>query len=154
MLLSDSPMKDHPLTPMRDANLVRVLQRQTGLSVGLIDYPTVEAGNDAIEGAFERAGLEGRRIVIVDAITDVHLRSIGAAAKDLRLVTGGSGIAIGLPANFDPSPLANAVDLSMPEGPSAILSGSCSSSTRRQIASAVAGGVPAIKVDPIAIADG
>ena len=90
-------MKDHPLTPMRDANLVRVLQRQTRRSVGLVGYEAVAAGADAVRAAFARQKAAGHGIVIVDAVTDAHLRTIGAAAHDLAVITGGSGVAMGLP---------------------------------------------------------
>ena len=100
MLLSDSPMKDHPLTPMRDANLARVLRRQVKGPVGLVPLALVERGAAAIRDAFQAARAEGKRILIVDAIRDEHLRAIGAACADMPLITGGSGIAMGLPDNF------------------------------------------------------
>lgn len=155
-LLSESAMKDHPLTPMRDANLVRVLQEQTALPVGLIGYATVDRGSEAIAAGFRQAESEGKRILIVDAVTDEHLRAIGAAVADMKLVTGGSGIAIGLPANFRRSSLKAAAtpSLSPPSGRAAILAGSCSAATRRQIEAAIAAGVPAIQLDPSAIAAG
>ena len=155
MLLSESPMKDHPLNPMRDADLVRVLQRQTTMPVGLLGYETVDRGAKAIAAGFRQAQAEGKRILIVDAVTDAHLRAIGKAAADMRLITGGSGIAIGLPANFHRSPDASkAASLRPPSGRAAILAGSCSAATRRQIAAATAAGVPALKIDPLALAGG
>ncbi len=98
--LHESSMKDHPLTPMRDSNLVRVLQRQTTLSVGLVPFEDVEAGVEAVRKAFAREKAAGHQIVIVDAITDQHLRTIGLAAADMPLITGGSGVAMGLPAAY------------------------------------------------------
>ncbi|MCF3641216.1 four-carbon acid sugar kinase family protein, partial [Rhizobium sp. TRM95111] len=155
LLLSDSPMKDHPLTPMRDANLVRVLQKQTALPVGLVGYETVAKGAEAIRAAFDRAADDGKRMLIVDAVTDDQLRAIGKAAAGLRLVTGGSGVAIGLPANFGFTSGAGAArPFPAPVGRSVIIAGSCSTATRRQIAAAHAAGIPALKVDPQAIADG
>jgi uncharacterized protein YgbK (DUF1537 family) len=155
-LLSESPMKDHPLTPMRDANLVRVLQQQTVLPVGLIGYATVDRGSDAIASGLSQAQREGKRILIVDAVTDEHLRAIGVAVADMGLVTGGSGIAIGLPANFRQSlgKTAAILSLSPPIGRAAILAGSCSAATRRQIEAATAAGLPAFQVNPLAIAEG
>src|SRR5690606_15587086 len=85
VLLSDSPMKDHPLTPMRDANLVRVLQRQTSRPVSLVAHETVSSGAETLEAAI---GAQPG-IAIVDAITDADLRTIGRAVRGLRLVTGG-----------------------------------------------------------------
>lgn len=151
VLLSESSMKDHPLTPMRDANLVRVLQRQTARHVSLIAYETVAGGADSIAKAL--AQVEG--VAIVDALSDAHLRAIGAAAKSLRLVTGGAGVALGLPANFGFT-RDHAARTQMPAvaaGSSVVLAGSCSEATRRQIAVATAAGLPAMQVDPLAIAD-
>ncbi len=99
-LLSESPLKDHPLTPMRDPNLVRVLQRQTRLPIGLIAHDEVDRGPEAIARAFDAARAAGTRIAIVDALTERHLRDIGAAAAGLPLITGASGVAMGLPGNF------------------------------------------------------
>jgi len=158
LLLSDSPMKDHPLTPMADANLVRVLQRQTDLPVGLIAREAVAQGHEAIEKAFAAAFTKGDRIVIVDAIADDDLRQIGRAAAGMKLITGGSGIAIGLPENFRRagrlSPRAEASEFVGPSGDSVILAGSCSAATRQQIKTAIGAGTPALKVDPIDIAEG
>jgi uncharacterized protein YgbK (DUF1537 family) len=155
--LHESSMRDHPLTPMRDANLVRVLQRQTKLSVGLVPFEDVEAGPAAIRAAFERAQAAGHQIVIVDALTDHHLRAIGLAAADLPLITGGSGIAMGLPAAYGGSALAPASadgKFDAPAGREIILAGSCSSATNRQVEIAIAGGIPALRLDPMALASG
>src|SRR5690606_17311750 len=99
-LLGESSMRDHPLTPMHDSNLVRVLQRQTGKDVGLIEHSTVAAGTQAIVKRMESLKAEGVGIAIVDAISNDDLLQIGAACADLPLVTAGSGIALGLPQNF------------------------------------------------------
>lgn len=155
LLLSDSPMKDHPLTPMRDANLVRVLQRQTALPVGLVGHETVEKGADAIRAALDKAASDGLGMLVVDAVTDDQLRAIGTAAAGLKLVTGGSGVALGLPANFGFSQGAgSARPFPAPAGRAAIIAGSCSAATRRQIAAARAAGIPALKIDPQDIAEG
>jgi uncharacterized protein YgbK (DUF1537 family) len=152
LLLSDSSMKDHPLTPMRDANLVRVLGRQTKLSVGLVGYDQVVAGPDAIRAAFAQARAAGHRIVIVDAVTDDHLRLIGAAAHDLAVITGGSGVAMGLPAAYGIKPSAAAGQrMPAPQGRCAILAGSCSAATRGQVAAAIAAGIAAFQIDPLAL---
>ena len=99
-LLSDSHMRHHPLTPMTDSNLVRVLQRQSKAPVGLVPYPVVERGPDAIREHFEALRGAGVRQAIADAVSERHLLALGAAAADLPLITGGSGIAMGLPENF------------------------------------------------------
>ena len=99
-LLSDSSMRNHPLTPMRDANLVRVLGRQTQHKVGLVPYRTVKHGAPAIADAYAALQAQGVRHAIVDAVEDVDLENIGAACLPLPLITGGSGVALGLPANY------------------------------------------------------
>jgi len=158
MLLSDSPMKDHPLTPMRDANLVRVLQRQVKGQVGLIPFAVVERGAEAIRAAFVSARAEGKRFLVVDAVSDGHLRAIGAACADLPLLTGGSGIAMGLPDNFRAAGKLAAhaprETLTAPAGKPVVLAGSCSQATREQVRFAIAAGAPAFQVDPLAIAEG
>src|SRR5438067_5419916 len=92
VLLSESGMRDHPLTPMRDPSLVRVLQRQSRGRVGLVPAATVARGAEAIRAAFGELKRECYRHSIVDAIDDSHLEAIGAAAADFKLITGGSGI--------------------------------------------------------------
>lgn len=153
-LLSESPMAHHPLTPMRDANLVRVLQRQTTLPVSLVDHATVRRGSDAV--ADRLAQTSG--LLIADAVGDDDLRVLGAAVAGMRLVTGGSGMALGLPDNFVRQglldPLRLAKPFRAPPGRAVILAGSCSAATRRQVQRAIADGVPALRLDPLAIADG
>ena len=135
-LLSESSMKDHPLTPMRDSNLIRLMGAQSRHRVGLVPYTTVDAGAEATAAAFESLRKSGISYGVVDALTDSHLEIIGEAASAHRLVTGGSGVALGLPENFRRShmlgppaePAAPAV-----KGPAAVLAGSCSEATRRQI---------------------
>ncbi|MGE5090074.1 MAG: 3-oxo-tetronate kinase, partial [Candidatus Levyibacteriota bacterium] len=136
-LLSDSPMRDHPLTPMRDANLVRVLARQTRRRVGLVSWPVVRRGAAAIREAFDRLAAEGVAMAVVDAIEDDDLTAIGAACAGLALVTAGSGIALGLPRNFRESGLlprrSDAAALPDVQGKAAVLAGSCSAATRAQV---------------------
>jgi uncharacterized protein YgbK (DUF1537 family) len=155
--LAESSMKDHPLTPMRDSNLVRVLQRQTNRKVGLVPFATVSQGADAIRTEFAAASRRGDAYVIVDALTDAHLLDIGQAAAAMPLITGGSGVALGLPANFSRSGLLNAKPaagaMSAPAGRAAILAGSCSEATRGQIRVAMNAGVPAYHVDPLDVAE-
>lgn len=148
VLLSESSMRDHPLTPMRDANLVRVLQRQTSHTVSLIPREVVAGDGDALERAFGR--IDG--IAIVDAVDESDLRAIGRAARSLKLVTGGSGVALGLPDNFRTATGSRVAKIAAAPGRQAILAGSCSAATRRQINTALAAGLPALKLDPIVIA--
>lgn len=157
-LLSDSPMKDHPLTPMRDANLVTVLQRQTPHKVGLVAFATVAKGADTIADAFRASRTRGERYAIVDAVTDLNLYDIGRATADMKLITGGSGIALGLPGNFvrDDAMTAAPVPQTMaaPKGRAAILAGSCSEATRGQVAAAIKAGVATFKIEPLALVGG
>jgi uncharacterized protein YgbK (DUF1537 family) len=155
-LLSESSMRDHPLTPMRDADLVRVLGRQTKRGVGLVPLAVIEQGPDAIRKAIAKEAAEGRPFVVTDAIADSHLLALGKALAGAPLVTGGSGIAMGLPANFGiraaegrAAPMADVA-----RGRRLVLSGSCSEATRRQVAHAVAAGLPALKLEPERLADG
>jgi len=139
-LLNESGMENHPLTPMRDANLVRVLSRQTDGTVGLVPFVTVSAGANAIRHTLTTLAKQGRRYAIVDAALDENLVAIGEAIAGHALVTGGSGVAMGLPANFrcegllpertDPGALPPA------SGAAAVLAGSCSRATLMQIAKA------------------
>ena len=98
--LNESGMRHHPLTPMTDANLVRVLSRQTNGTVGLVAHATVEQGAVAIRSAMTALKEQGHRYAIVDAVSDPQLLAIGEAAERHTLITGGSGVAMGLPANF------------------------------------------------------
>src|ERR1700681_1523318 len=100
VLLNESGMQNHPLTPMTDSNLVRVLQSQSTRKIGLIRHETVSQGATEIERAFADARRKGTAIAIVDALYDTDLVAIGVACRDLPLVTGGSGLGIGLAANF------------------------------------------------------
>ncbi len=138
VLLSESSMRDHPLTPMTDPSLVRVLSRQTRHKVDLIDLKTVRAGAGAIEARIAELRAAGVRHAIVDAAVDDDLLAIGPALGDLKLITGGSGIALGLPENFRASGKLDAGQksdqLSPVNGPALALSGSCSQATRAQVA--------------------
>jgi len=138
VLLSESGMKDHPLTPMTDANLVRVLQAQTRHKVGLARYDTVAAGVAALRGRFAALQRDGCGIAVVDAVSNADLETIGAACADMPLVTAGSGVALGLPTNFrQAGQLAHAGEaarLPRIEGYAGIVSGSCSVATNAQVA--------------------
>lgn len=156
--LAESPMKDHPLTPMRDSNLVRVLQRQTKLKVGLVPFAIVDAGAEAIKSAMASADQRDERFLVLDAITDRHLIDMGTAAAGMKLITGGSGVALGLPANFVRQGLMKAADapasMRAPTGRALILAGSCSAATRGQVQAAIAAGLPTLRLDPLALASG
>jgi 3-dehydrotetronate 4-kinase len=157
VLLSESGMRDHPLTPMRDPSLLRVLQRQSRGRVGLVPQAIVAGGAGAIRDAFAALRLAGFRHAIVDAIEDRDLEAIGEAADGLELITGGSGIALGLPENFRRRDLlgkgAAADALPRAAGPAAVLSGSCSTATLAQVAH-MRERAPVFTIDPVAAAEG
>jgi uncharacterized protein YgbK (DUF1537 family) len=157
-LLSDSSLKDHPLNPMRDANLVRVLSMQTALPVGLVDSTAVAQGAGAVRAAFAGGRAVGKRIMVVDTLADSDLITIGEACNGMVLVTGGSGIALGLAANFlragKVAPHPRLTRMPAPAGRAVILAGSCSEATGGQIAAAKAAGLPAMALDVAALANG
>jgi uncharacterized protein YgbK (DUF1537 family) len=147
-LLSESGMEKHPLNPMKDANLVRVLQAQTNLKVGLIDYSIVDKGAEAIKSSIELASKAGEQLLVVDAISNEHLLQIGKALADAPLITGGSGIALGLPENFrakDKLKIAEPYSAKV-AGPAVVLSGSCSHATNAQVKHYVTNN-PSFKLD-------
>lgn len=131
-LLSESGMQNHPLTPMSDPDLRRWLTPQTRHTVGHVGPGPVFGGADQIAAALAAQHEAGHRLIVVDAIRDEDLRAIGAAARDLPLITGGSGVALGLPANFGCTPGAAA--WRGQAGKAVALSGSCSNATRAQVA--------------------
>jgi uncharacterized protein YgbK (DUF1537 family) len=137
-LLSESSMRHHPLTPMTDSDLVAVLGRQSRGKVGLLPLAVVDRGPDAIREAIGTLRADGVRQAIADAISDRHLIALGHGAEGLKMITGGSGIAMGLPGNFRDSGLLVSADtadrLPATEGASAVLAGSCSAATLAQIA--------------------
>jgi uncharacterized protein YgbK (DUF1537 family) len=152
VLLNESGMQNHPLTPMIDANLVRVLQAQCRRKVGLIDYKGVGQGPEAIRSRIDQLRAEGVGVAVVDAVSNDDLMRLGLALKGLPLVTAGSGVAIGLPANFGIAPSNTASALPQPLGLQAVVSGSCSLATNRQVAAFIAAGRPALAIDPLQLA--
>ena len=151
-LLSDSGMKHHPLTPMTDANLVRVLQAQTAQKVGLLRVDALRT-NAAAQIVQLRA--DGVRIAVADAIDNSDLLALGEACADLPLITAGSGVALGLPPAYERrggwSPSDTAAQLSPVQGTAALLSGSWSQATNAQVARWIADGRAAIALDPLAL---
>jgi len=158
-LLSESDMRHHPLTPMTDANLVRVLDRQCRRrgSVGLIPLQAVEQGVDIIRARCERLKSDGVRFGVVDALTNQHLMSIARSFSDSPLITGGSALAMGLPENYRRAGLLPERDgpAKLPDlaGPAAVLSGSCSTATQTQVEE-MRSQFPSFALDPIALAEG
>jgi uncharacterized protein YgbK (DUF1537 family) len=138
LLLSDTHMRHHPLNPMTESSLVRVLARQTKHKVGLVPLKQVQAGSASLRTALDKLAADGVRHVIVDAVADTDLGIIGEAVGDDVLVTGGSGVALGLPAAYRRRGLlahkSGADALPKVGGAAAVLAGSCSAATLGQIA--------------------
>ncbi|WP_422077904.1 3-oxo-tetronate kinase [Vannielia sp.] len=147
--LAESSMKDHPLTPMRDSSLIRLMDRQSRHKTGLIPHEHLRRGPEAIAEHTATLRAEGARYGVVDALTDEDLRTIGTAIGGHRLITGGSGIALGLPDyHRSRGTLAPGAAPTLPiaDGRALVISGSCSQATRAQVARA-ASLWPARKVD-------
>jgi uncharacterized protein YgbK (DUF1537 family) len=138
--LNESPLKDHPLNPMHDANLVRVLARQSRTGIGLVGLSTVARGADAVRARLTELAAQGFGAAIIDAVFDVDLETIGRVALDHRLSVGASGIGLGLAralvaAGGKPAS-SSAAAMAPVGGLAAILAGSCSQATLGQIAAA------------------
>ncbi|MBS3911485.1 MAG: four-carbon acid sugar kinase family protein [Hydrogenophaga sp.] len=157
-LLSDSGMRNHPLTPMTDANLVRVLQAQTSHTVGLLRHDTLDGGGPATQARMARLRADGVAIAVADALSNEHLLTLAEACAELPLITAGSGVALGLPPAYARRgwfmPKANAADLDTLQGPGAVVSGSCSEATNAQVAQWLAAGRSALQIDPLALHQG
>ncbi len=148
VLLNEGGMQNHPLTPMKDANLVRVLQSQTKRQVGLIDYSAIAGGVKTVQKQMTALEKEGIGIAIVDATSNADLVILGKAFAKLPLVTAGSGVAIGLPQNFGlkPNPKSSVLPKVAQNNQRAIISGSCSVATNAQVTHFVAQGGVAYKI--------
>ena len=156
-LLSELGMKDHPLTPMTDANLVRVLQAQTQRKVGLIAYDTLAQGPEALRERIAVLKRDGFTMAIVDALAEADLHCIAEGCSDLPLVTAGSGLGLGIAQHHRRTgrlgDAASASALPRVGGYSAVLSGSCSVATNGQVAHWLQAR-PALRIDPLRIAAG
>lgn len=156
--LAESGMRDHPLTPMRDSNLVRVLQHQTAHKVGLLTRDRVALGAESLRDDFARCESEGVGIAVVDAIDSYDLECIGRAVALLPLVTAASGVAYGMARYWwSTGRLAHADRahaLPPPSGRRAIVSGSCSVATLAQVAAFQSAGGKSFAVDPLRLARG
>lgn len=147
--LNESPLKDHPLNPMHDSNLVRVLARQSRTRIGLVDLAVVTRGPDAVRARLAELASQGFGAAIIDAVFDADLETIGQVALDHRLSVGASGIGLGLAHALAASrrSLANAAADAPLGGPAACLAGSCSQATLRQVANAEQV-MPVLHLDP------
>ncbi len=150
-LLNESGMQNHPLTPMKDADLRRLLSAQSQHTVGLVSMQHVFQGAEAIAQQMKTEADKGHRMLVVDALQDKDLLEIGKAVKGLPLITGGSGVAMGLPKNFGCEPAA--VAWTPQQGKAGVLSGSCSQATRHQVAYHLESH-PGLQVDVQQILDG
>jgi uncharacterized protein YgbK (DUF1537 family) len=154
-LLHESGMRHHPLTPMSDANLVRVLQAQTRRRVGLIEHRTVAQGPAAVAQRIATLQAEGTSIAVVDAITNDDLHLLGPALSGLALLTAGSGLALGLyPTNQATTDRQQAARLPVARGWQAVVSGSCSTATQTQVRHFLAQGGQGFAIDPLRLARG
>lgn len=135
-LLSDSGMKNHPVTPMTDSSLIRLMDKQSAGESGLINYQSIEQGSEKVIECFSALKESGKRYAVVDTFTAAHLDTLGKAVKDLKLVTGGSGLAIGIAKNWSErlTDQSLAKQAGYPEaGQTVVLSGSCSVMTNQQV---------------------
>ncbi|ANN17716.1 Hrp-dependent type III effector protein [Amycolatopsis orientalis] len=147
-LLAESPMRDHPSTPMTDSYLPRLLRAQTSAPVALVTHDVVRRGETAVREVVE--GESG--YVLVDALTEEDLRLLGRVAAGSPLVAGAAGLATGLAATRGSATPA-ASDVGTPTGPAVVLSGSCSARTLEQIAVLRRLGRPAYRLDPVTTPD-
>jgi uncharacterized protein YgbK (DUF1537 family) len=155
-LLSDSGMRDHPLTPMTDASLVRVMQAQSRQRVGLLAREVVAQGPQAITEGLARLWQQGTAHVVADAIDNTDLLALAQGCAHLPLWVAGSGLALGLLASQDGVALQAGADRLQAPGSSraAVLAGSCSVATRGQVARWQAAGRPARALDVLGLAAG
>ena len=155
-LLSDSPLKDHPLNPMTESDLRKWLALQTGTEIGHVSFSDVQAGADQVRQKMSDEAAAGRNYMIVDAITDDDLMIVGQALKSQPLVTGGSGIAIGLPQNFPEieGKQDAAAKWQGEAGRCVAICGSCAAVTRAQIAAHKTAGQPVLALDSEAVIAG
>src|SRR5918994_1249964 len=154
-LLNESGLENHPLNPMTDPDLRRWLRRQCEESVGLVPWAMVRQGAAALRKALDAAAARGERLAVVDAISDDDLLAIGDACAEAPLLTGGSGIALGLPRNFIRQGLATGKGSAFQgvDGAEAVLAGSCSKATLAQIEVHRAGH-PVLQVEVEAVMEG
>ncbi|MBS0976084.1 four-carbon acid sugar kinase family protein [Serratia rubidaea] len=134
-LLSESGMRNHPVTPMTDSNLLRLMEAQAAGRCGLIDAAVMDTGADAVRARLQQLAQQGVRYVVLDTLNEQHLLTQGAALKAMKLVTGGSGLAIGLARQWAQPGQTQAQAAGAPQGEKAVvLSGSCSTMTNKQVA--------------------
>ncbi|KFE57992.1 3-oxo-tetronate kinase [Pseudomonas syringae] len=156
-LLNECGMQNHPLTPMTDANLVRVLQSQTKQKVGLLRYDSIAKGVEGVRSKIAELRADGVKMAIADALSDADLYTLGEACADLPLLTGGSGLALGLPGNFRKAGKLRDIDaaqLAPVAGGEVVLAGSASVATNGQVAAWLEAKRPALRINPLELAAG
>ncbi len=156
-LLSECGMQNHPLTPMTDANLVRVLQSQTQQKVGLLRYDSIAKGVEGVRSKIAELRADGVKMAIADALSDADLYTLGEACADLPLLTGGSGLALGLPGNFRKAGKLRDIDAAQlvpVAGAEVVLAGSASVATNGQVAAWLEANRPALRINPLELAAG
>lgn len=157
-LLSESGMRDHPLTPMTDANIPRILQTQVQGRVGLVKNEAISFGAAAITESLTALRTQGIRFAVCDTTVTEQLAFIAEACAEMPLVTGGSGLALGLPAAFARRGWvkldAQAATLDDVAGDAAVLAGSCSLATNAQVKHWLLSGRPAFRILPERLAAG
>lgn len=155
--LAESPMKDHPLTPMRDSNLMRLLAPQVSGNVGLVNRLAVARGAKTVRDSLDQLKAKKIRHVIMDAVADSDLSVIASACRHDPLITGGSAVAMPLPDLYAADGLLNWKDgmaqQNPPEAQTLVLSGSCSSMTNAQVSHYINLGAASYKLDPLELAD-
>nr|WP_202121514.1 3-oxo-tetronate kinase [Streptomyces sp. BA2] len=154
--LAESPMRHHPVTPMTDSSLPRLLRAQTNRPVGLVRWQTVHAGAEAVRTTMVDAAARGVRYLLADALDENDLRTLGRAAAGAPLVAGAAGLAGGLARTARgqaPDAYDEDEDEPMSAWPAAVLCGSCSARTLEQLAALRALGRPVHRLDPVATPD-
>ena len=133
-LLSESGMRHHPVTPMTDSNLLRLMESQAAGRCGLVTAAEMDRGAEAVSEKLRQLAQDGVRYAVLDTLNERHLLTQGEALKTMKLVTGGSGLAIGLARQWAQNGDRAAEAAGAPQGKAAVLSGSCSVMTNRQVA--------------------
>lgn len=156
--LNESPLKDHPLNPMHDSNLVRVLARQSKTQIGLVDLATLSRGTEAVRARLAELSGKGIGAAIIDAVFDRDLETIGLVAAEHRLSVGASGIGLGLAHALVSTGKIKSAAASSDQGAAvggavACLAGSCSQATLQQVANAERI-MPVLRLDPDRILTG
>ncbi len=156
--LAESPMKNHPLTPMRDSNLMRLLEPQVTKPVALINRLKVAEGADAVNAEMAALAKIGNAAhIVVDAVADEDLCTIATACRNMPLLTGGSALAMSLPGLYSEDGLLDLksarVTHRAPDGAALVLSGSCSEMTNAQVDHYKASGAASYQLDPLILAE-